>query len=57
MLPSDPMILLSFVNMRLRDEDLTLDEFCDRYDCDREELVTRLDAVGYHYIPETNMFH
>lgn len=57
MLPSDPMILLSYVNMRLRDEDLNLDEFCDRYDVSRQELEDKLAAIGYHYVPDSNMFH
>lgn len=57
MIPSDPIMLLSFVNMHLRDDDVNLDEFCDRYDVSRDELVQKLAAVGYHYVPETNCFH
>ena len=30
MLPNDPMILLSYVNTKLRDRDASLDQFCDR---------------------------
>ena len=31
-IPKDPMILLSFVNMKLRDEYSTLEEFCKEHD-------------------------
>ena len=37
-IPSDPIILLSFVNMKLRDEGLSLDNFCERYDTKRQDL-------------------
>ena len=39
MLPQDPMILLSYVNTKLRDEYASLDELCAALDADREELV------------------
>lgn len=57
MLPSDPMILLCFVNTKLRDECSSLEEFCDRYDADLEKLTADLAAVGYTYLPEQNTFH
>ena len=56
MLPQDPIILLSYVNTKLRDEYDSLDELCDGLDADREELVRRLEGVNYVYSPERNQF-
>ncbi len=56
MLPQDPMILLSFVNMKLRDEYPDLDELCDSLDLDRDELLERLEKAGYHYDEENRCF-
>lgn len=56
MLPQDPMILLSYINTKLRDDYPSLDALCDDLDADREELVRRLEGVNYTYSPERNQF-
>lgn len=56
MLPQDPIILLSYVNTKLRDEYSSLDALCDDLDTDREELVRRLETVGYTYNEDKNRF-
>lgn len=56
MLPQDPIILLSYVNTKLRDEYSGLDELCDDLNVDREELVRKLEGVNYSYSPERNQF-
>lgn len=56
MLPQDPMILLSTVNMKLRDEYPDLDELCAAQDIDREELEGKLLEVGFRYNGNTNQF-
>lgn len=56
MLPQDPIILLSFVNTKLRDEYPSLDELCAALDADREELLRKLESVGYAYAEERNQF-
>lgn len=56
MLPQDPYILLSYVNTKLRDEYNSLDELCAFLDANREELVRRLEAVGYTYDEDKNRF-
>lgn len=56
MLPQDPIILLSYVNTKLRDQYASLDELCDDLDADKEELVRRLEGVNYVYSPERNQF-
>ena len=56
MAPKDPVMLLSFVNMRLRDEYENLDELCAALDLDKTELTEKLAAIDYHYDAETNQF-
>ncbi len=56
MLPNDPIMLLSFVNMKLRDRYADLDSLCDDLDADRAGLEEKLAAVDYHYDKEKNQF-
>lgn len=56
MLPSDPMILLSFVNTRLRDEFASLDLLCKSLCADAEEIKETLATIDYFYDPELNRF-
>ena len=56
MLPKDPMILLSYVNTRLRDHYKDLDALCEDLDASREELERALEAVGFQYDAEQNRF-
>lgn len=55
-LPQDPFMLLSFVNMRLRDEYSDLDDLCASLDIDKSDLVAKLHAAGFDYIPAANQF-
>ena len=56
MLPQDPMILLSFVNTKLRDEYASLRELCEAVDADMDELTAKLAAAGFAYDETTNRF-
>ena len=56
MLPSDPIMLLSFVNMKLRDKYASLDDLCEDMDESKEAIIARLAEVGYEYNPERNQF-
>ena len=56
MLPKDPAMLLSFVNMKLRDFYKDLDELCIQLETDRKELEERLAGIDYHYDRERNQF-
>lgn len=56
MLPQDPMILLSYVNTKLRDGYPSLDALCDDLNADKEELLRKLEAVNYTYNAEQNRF-
>lgn len=55
-MPNDPMMLLSFVNTRMRDEHITLDELCSQFDADRHAIEEKLDKLGYTYNNELNKF-
>ena len=55
-LPEDPMMLLSAVNMKLRDTYASLDEFCEDMDVNKEELVKKLADAGFEYSEENNRF-
>ena len=57
MVPKDPIILLSFVNTKLRDECENLDIFCERYEVDMNYLVKTLGDMQYRYNPNTNQFN
>lgn len=48
-LPKDPMMLLSFVNTRMRDENINLTELCEQFGADREAVEGSLNKTGYHY--------
>lgn len=56
MLPNDPIILLSYVNTKLRDEYSSLDALCHALNADQEQLVQTLAAVDYAYSAEQNQF-
>lgn len=56
MLPSDPVMLLSVVNMKLRDAYASLDALCDDLDVSEAEITVRLAQIGYAYSKERNQF-
>ena len=56
MLPKEPGMLLSMINMKLRDSYPSLDELCDDMDESRAEIETILDKEGYRYDETTNQF-
>lgn len=55
-IPKDPMILLSFVNTKLRDEYSTLEEFCKEHDLDVETLKKKLEEIGFQYNAKLKQF-
>ncbi|MCR5629867.1 MULTISPECIES: DUF4250 domain-containing protein [Eubacterium] len=55
-LPSDPMILVSVVNTKLRDTYSSIDSLCDDLDVDKDELIGKLNKVNYKYNAEKNQF-
>ena len=55
-LPKDAYMLLSVVNMKLRDFYCSLDALCDDMDADKSEIIACLEKVGCHYEPDRNAF-
>ena len=55
-IPSDPLMLLSFVNTKLRDQYASLDALCDDLQLSRQDLQRRLSEVGFEYAPGQNRF-
>lgn len=55
-LPTDPFILLSYVNTKLRDEYDNLDSFCLEEDVDKDFLVSKLHEAGFDYMHQINQF-
>lgn len=56
MLPRDPMILLSYINTKLRDDFSDLNDLCSTLELDPTELCNRLAQLGYTYNPAHNRF-
>ena len=56
MIPKDPVMLLSFINMKLRDFYPSLEAFCEDADVDMAEIQDKLSTIDYHYDSEKNMF-
>lgn len=55
-LPKDPMMLMSVINMKLRDFYPDLDALCNDLGIDREELEKTLSTAGFEYNAEHNRF-
>lgn len=56
MIPSDPVMLLSFINLKLRDYYSDLEGLCEDLQLDRQELTDKLESIDYHYDPDKNQF-
>jgi len=56
MIPRDPVMLLSFVNLKLRDYYSGLDRLCEELGIDKEELVAKLETIDYRYDSAINQF-
>ena len=55
-LPTEPMMLLSVVNTKLRDFYGSLEELCEDLEVNPEELKQRLLQIDYIYNAELNRF-
>ncbi|MFV0576329.1 MAG: DUF4250 domain-containing protein [Vibrio sp.] len=52
----DPVMLMSIVNMKLRDEFGDLDNLVKAFDIDKQALITKLASAGFDYLPEAKQF-
>lgn len=55
-IPKDPVMLLSFLNLKLRDEFSDLDDLCKSLDIDKTEVVGKIKTIGYDYSKAENRF-
>ncbi len=55
-LPSDPAILLSYLNMKLRDDYDSVEQLCDDLDIDADAFNRTLDKAGIEYYAEGKRF-
>lgn len=55
-LPNDPIMLLSVVNLKLRDQYKDLDALCEDLEADKAGLCAKLHTAGYDYDPQRNQF-
>ena len=55
-IPNDPMMLLSYINTKLRDEYSNLTLLCDDLELNIDDITTKLSAIDYSYNKELNRF-
>ena len=55
-IPGDPVILLSFLNTRLRDFYPSLDALCEDLEQDKTVLTQKIAAIGYTYDSDRHQF-
>ncbi|OUQ29687.1 DUF4250 domain-containing protein [Massilimicrobiota sp. An134] len=56
MLPKDPAMLLSLINMKLRDQYDSLESLCDDLDVSQDEVIQTLKKIDYIYDEQLNQF-
>lgn len=56
MIPKDPVMLLSFLNLKLRDYYHSLEELCEDLNLEEKELCEKLSSIDYSYDKERNQF-
>lgn len=56
MIPKDPVMLLSFVNLKLRDFYKSPEEMCRALDVSITEITEKLAAIDCHYDSASNQY-
>ncbi len=54
MLPNDEMMLISFINTKLRDDDMSLETIIEVNSGNIDEVQLKLSNAGYYYDAEHN---
>ncbi len=54
--PKDPYMLLSMINMKLRDCSESLEDLCADADTSAAEVSETLEKIGYVYSEKLNQF-
>lgn len=55
-LSNDPVMLMSVINLKLRDFYSNLDALCEDMNVDKSELLKKLSSAGFEYDEEHNQF-
>ncbi|MDE6020377.1 MAG: DUF4250 domain-containing protein [Ruminococcus sp.] len=55
-LPNDPIMLMSVINTRLRDEYSSFEKLCKSLNIDKYEIMKKLEKAGFKYKPDINQF-
>lgn len=55
-IPNDPMMLLSYINTKLRDDYSNLQLLCDDMELNLDEITSKLSTIDYSYNEELNRF-
>lgn len=55
-IPKDPVMLMSFLNTKLRDRYSSLEELCQDLEVDQAELEKKLESIDYRYDAGKNQF-
>ena len=55
-IPKDPVMLLSFINMKLRDFYPSLDELCADLNLNVNDVSEKLASAGFNYDGKLNRF-
>lgn len=56
MIPKDPVMLLSFLNLKLRDQYDSLADLCEDLGLSEDEITDKLANINYTYNKESNQF-
>jgi hypothetical protein len=55
-IPNDPVMLLSCINMMLRDKYSDFNSLCNSEDLNASEITEKLAKIGYSYNESINQF-
>lgn len=56
MIPNDPVMLLSFINTKLRDEFDSFEELCNDLNESSDIISEKLASIDYYYDQKLNKF-
>lgn len=55
-IPNNPMMLLSYINTKLRDDYSSLQLLCEDLELNTEDITSKLSSIGYSYNKDLNRF-
>lgn len=56
MLPQDPIMLYSYLNLKLRDQYSSLSALCEDMDEYEQGIIDKMSSAGFIYDKERNQF-